>query len=182
MFGRIFTAWDCTEPIRISYYHPRHTKVRRPHETHRERALRGVASDHHAYSTADTPRLTAILIVNIVPQTYLISLESCRIDQDIVQSSSAHRGQKTTRDALREGSERGHSRSSCVYHGGCLATDRYHNRAGRSSDVSVQPGIVQSRSGHHKFIVTTLRSQTVYEPCLEGSRSPLPSVLSATSS
>ena len=144
--------------------------------------MRRVAFDRHSYVTAAASRLTAMITVQGAPRTYLHSLGLYRADQDIILSSSAYGGQKTTRDALREGSERGHFRSSCVCHGGCLATDRYHNRAGRASDVSVQPGIVQSRSGHHKFIVTTLRSQTVYEPCLEGSRSPLPSVLSATSS
>ena len=78
----------------ISYYHPRHTEVRRPHETCCERALRRVGFDHHAYSTAATQRPTATLIVQNVPRTYLISLESCRIDQDIIQSSSAHRRHK----------------------------------------------------------------------------------------
>ena len=144
--------------------------------------MRRVARDRHAYVTAAASRLTAIITVQGAPLTYLYSLRLYRADQDMILSSSAYEGQKTTRDALREGSERGHSRSSCVYHGGCLATDRYDNRAGRASDVLLQPGVVQSRSGHHKFIVTTLRSQTVYEPCLEGSRSPLPSVLYATSS
>ena len=141
-----------------------------------------VTSDRHAYVTAAASRLTAIIAVQGAPRTYLHSLGLYRADQDIILSSSAYGGQKTTRDALREGSERGHFRSSCVCHGGCLATDRYNSRAGRASDLPSQPGVVQSRSGHHKMIVTTLRSQTVYEPCLEGSRSPLPSVLSATSS
>ena len=97
-----------------SYNHRLHTEVRRPPETCCEKALRGVASDHHAYSTAAAPRLTATLIVQNVCRTYLHSLELCRNDQDIIQSSSAHRGQKTARDVLREGSERGRFRSPCV--------------------------------------------------------------------
>ena len=97
-----------------------------------------------------------------------------------IESDPSHR--PLLKHASLESYAMGLSRSSLVCHGGCLSTDRYHNRAGRASDVPTQPGIVQSRSGHHKIIVTTLRSQTLYEPCLEGSRSPLPSVLYATSS
>ena len=61
--------------------------------------MQGVTPDRHAYSTAATPRLTAAGFVQGAPRTYLHSLESCRADQDIITSSSAHRGLKTTRAA-----------------------------------------------------------------------------------
>ena len=110
--------------------------------------MRWVAFDRHAYVTAAASRLTAIITVQAAPRTYLHSLALYRAEQDIILSSSAYEGQKTTRDALREGSERGHSRSSCVKYSGYPVTDRYFNRAGRAPHVATQPGIVQRAFGH----------------------------------
>ena len=65
-----------------------------------EACMQVIAPDRHAYVTAASPRLTTMWTVQGVPQMCIHSLGLYRTDQDIICSSSAGGGQKTTRDAL----------------------------------------------------------------------------------
>ena len=109
--GRIYTAWDLTEPIRISYNHRQHTEVRRPHEWSRERALREVAPDHHAYITTASPRLDRYLnrtqrISDVSAQPGIVPIRSGY--HMIIASTSAEVTGLRDRCPRREDAERGH--------------------------------------------------------------------------
>ena len=64
------TAMDFTQPTPMSYYHRRHTKVRRPRKRSSETALKGTALGRCAYARADTARLPCAWIVASTPRTH----------------------------------------------------------------------------------------------------------------
>ena len=75
--GRVYTAWDRTEPTRISYYHRRHTEVKRdPDRAVCERAEIGATPDRVAYNRTALSLYTDTWVASNVPWTLLHILRS----------------------------------------------------------------------------------------------------------
>ena len=107
---------------------------------------------HGDYPAADRYLNRADRASDISTQPCILKIRS---GHHMIIVSISRSEDQTSRDT----SEMGRSRSSCICHGGCLATNRYQNRVERTPGVSTQPEIVQNRPGYHMIIVSTPRSE-----------------------
>ena len=85
--GYIYTAWGCTELIKISRDHGLRTELRRPYQT---RCVREGLIFMHIDHSGFPATYRYLNCIGHIPLTYLHSFESYSIDQDIMKAPSLH--------------------------------------------------------------------------------------------